>query len=100
MALRVAHILALFADSGVILSVHETHMNRDHAYDQAKLLWKLTYGTRGKPAPAERLDILVPLELSDAQVMKGVENMMRRRAMMDELVYTAIDMLIGHPTKS
>jgi hypothetical protein len=99
MALRVAHILALFAESGVILSVHETHMNRDRAYDQAKLLWKLTCGRRGQPAPAERLDVLVPIELSDAQVMLGVENMLRRKAAMDEIVDMAVDMLLNQITR-
>jgi hypothetical protein len=100
MALRVAHILAIFAESGVILSIHDTHMGRDSSYDHALLLWKVTCGRKGQPAPIDRLDILVPLECDDTMVMRGVEQMMRRRATMDAMIDMAVDILMDKITKA
>ena len=97
MAMRIAHMLVYFTDEGFGLTTHNTHMDRDAIYEEARKMWyeDNALAIFAGRLPLERLDILVPLRCSDQQVLDGIDKAIKREALESQLLDVVLAMLMA-----
>lgn len=99
MAMRIAHMLVYFTDEGLFgLTAHNTHMDRDAIYEEARKMWyedNASLAIFAGRLPLDRLDILVPLRCSDQQVLDGIDQAIKREALESQFLDVVLAMLMA-----
>lgn len=80
MSLKMIHLLAYFCEDGVMIAMHDNHVERDNDYAEAQEAWHESGGDG--ESPTQRFDVLVPEEYTNADIKKYIQHHMARLKLM------------------
>lgn len=88
MALKMVHLIAYHCDDGVIVGIHENHVERDRDFEEAQKVWRDEIGGEGN-SPTQRFDVLVPETMTNERI-----NTMLKQVIMKATLLKLLDAIL------